>query len=175
MSIIPNIPIQQPQVQNMSLSDKIENPELKQFDDTFYPHYRENSTFIPKENLFQMLINDIFEYLKTCEPCNEIRIGYIIVSKLALSSSKLNNILNLLVQKINPNIRVQSVWDVQNTYRGPMQTDKGIENVDVDKIRIKVLIRPNDKDIAIKKLIEMNLSLIKKNNKKIGDYLINHK
>lgn len=156
-------------------TEEPESQELKQFDDSYYLSYRENNNFIAKENLFQSLISDLFEYLKTCQPCNEIRVGYILVSKLALSSSKMNNILNLLIQKINPNIRVQSMWNIQNTYKGPMQTDKGIEIVDVDKIRIKLLVRPNDKDIAIKKLAEINLNYIKKNTKKINDYLVNYK
>jgi hypothetical protein len=169
MNNIPNTNIiSNSQIINM---EEPENQELKQFDDSHYPHYRENNNFIAKENLFQMLISDLFEYLKTCQPGNEIRVGYIIVSKLVLSSSKMNNILNLLIQKINPNIRVQSMWDIQNTYKGPMQTEKGVENVDVDKIRIKLLVRPNDKDIAIKKLIEINLNHVKKNNKKVCEYL----
>jgi hypothetical protein len=169
-SVINSVPITIP----MAIPEA-EISEKKQFDDGYYPAYRENNNFINKENLFQVLISDIFEYLKTCQPSNEIRVGYMIYSKISLSSSKMNNILNLLVQKINPDIRVQSMWEIQNTYRGPMQTDKGIENVDVDKIRIKILIRPNNKDIAIKKLVEMHLNSIKKNNKKIGDYLVNHK
>ena len=150
-----------------------ENKDIKQFDDSFYPQYRENNNFIPKENLFQMIISDLSEYLKHSQEATEIRIGYILYSKMSLKSIKMNNILNLLVQKINPNIRIQSLWEIQNTYKGPMQTDKGLENVDVDKIRIKVLVKQNDKDIAIKKLSEINLNHMKKNNKKVTDYLIN--
>ena len=156
-----------------SMSTVNENTDIKQFDDSFYPQYRENNNFIPKENLFQMIISDLSEYLKHSQEATEIRIGYILYSKMSLKSIKMNNILNLLVQKINPNIRIQSLWEIQNTYKGPMQTDKGFENVDVDKIRIKVLVKQNDKDIAIKKLSEINLNHMKKNNKKVTDYLIN--
>ena len=156
-----------------SMSTVNENTDIKQFDDSFYPQYRENNNFIPKENLFQMIISDLSEYLKHSQEATEIRIGYILYSKMSLKSIKMNNILNLLVQKINPNIRIQSLWEIQNTYKGPMQTDKGLENVDVDKIRIKVLVKQNDKDFAIKKLSEINLNHMKKNNKKVTDYLIN--
>jgi hypothetical protein len=118
---------------------------------------------------------DLIEFLKSSPPSNEIRVGYILYSKLSLNSSKMNNIFNLLMQKINPNIRVQSMWEVLATSICDIPTEKGIEKVSVDKIRIKLLIRPNDKDIAIKKLTEMNINYMKKNNKKVNEYLENYK
>jgi hypothetical protein len=166
------VPIQQAQIpiECADIND-IEKAEAKQFDDLFYPSFRENNNFIMKDNLFQVITTDLMEFLKTVQSSNEIRVGYILYSKLSLNSSKMNNILNLLIQKINPNIRVLSMWDVQSSYKGPLQTANGIENVDFDKIRVKILIRPNDKDIAIKKLVEMSLNSLKKNNKKINEYL----
>jgi hypothetical protein len=83
----------------------------------------------------------------------------------------MNNILNLLIQKLDPNLRVLSMWDIQSTYKGPMQTDKGLEIIDFDKIRIKILVKPNDKDLAIKKLAEINLNNMRKNTKKVNEYL----
>ena len=145
--------------------------ENKLFDDSYYSVYRENNSFVSKENLFQVLITDLLEYLKTCQNNEEIRVGYMIYSKLQLSSSKMNNILNLLVQKIDPNIRVQSAWDVQSSYKGPMQTEKGLEIIDFDKIRIKIIVKANDKDVAIKKLAEISLNHMRKNTKKVGEYL----
>lgn len=171
MNSIPEIPFGVP-VSNQSI-DIIDGDkhELKHFDDAYYPQYRENKSFVLKEDLFQILISDLMEFLKTVPPSNEIRVGYILYSKFLLSSSKMNNILNLLTQKINPNIRVLSMWNIESSYKGPIQTANGIENADFDKIKIKILVRPNDKDIAIKKLIEMNLNYLKKNNKKLNDYL----
>ena len=164
-------PVQGSEVHQTVDIDETDKHELKHFDDLYYQQYRENKIFTPKEELFKILINDIIEYLKTIPSSNEIRVGYILYSKFLLSSSKMNNVLNLLIQKINPNIRVLSLWNVEASYKGPIQTSNGIENVDFDKIRIKLLIRPNDKDIAIKKLIEMNLYSLKKGNKKLNDYL----
>lgn len=155
----------------MSETEDTEKIENKLFDDSHYSIYRENNNFVSKENLFQVLITDLFEYLKECQNNSEIRIGYMIYSKLQLSSSKMNNILNLLVQKFNPNVRIQSMWDVQSTYKGPMQTEKGLEIIDFDKIRIKIIVKPNDKDIAIKKLTEINLNHMRKNTKKVNEYL----
>ena len=149
-------------------AEKIEN---KLFDDSYYSIYRENNNFISKENLFQVLITDLFEYLKTCQNTGEIRVGYMIYSKLQLSSSKMNNIFNLLVQKLDPTVRVQSAWDIQTSYKGPMQTEKGLEIIDFDKIRIKIIVKANDIDLAIKKLAEINLNHMRKNTKKIGEYL----
>jgi hypothetical protein len=68
-------------------------------------------------------------------------------------------------------MRVQSLWDIQSTYKGPMQTEKGLEIIDFDKIRIKILIKANDKDLAIKKLAEINLNHMRKKTKKVGEYL----
>ena len=167
------IPIQQNVAQNNSVSEK-EKAELKMFDDIYYQQYREFNNFIPKDKLFESIINDLVQYLNTVPPCNEIRIGYTFYSKMTLTSSKMNNILNLLMQKINTNIRVQSMWEIKSSYKGPLQTTNGIENVDFDKMRLKILIRPNDKDVAIRKLVDISLSSMKKNNKKISDYLGNH-
>ena len=150
-----------------------ETPEIKHFDDIYYPHYRENNTFVPKENLFQLIITDLIEFIKTQPAQNELRIGYKLYSKMSLNSSKMNNIFNLLLQKINPDIRVQSMWDVLERNKVPMQTEKGIQHMEIDKIRVKLLLRPNDKDIAIKKLAEINLNQIKKHNKKANEYLMN--
>jgi hypothetical protein len=163
------------QITNMNDTDikSEEKPEIKQFDDIHYPHYRENNTFISKENLFQLIITDLIEFIKTQPAQNELRIGYILYSKMSLNSSKMNNIFNLLLQKINPDIRVQSMWEVLERNKVPMQTEKGIQNMEIDKIRVKLLLRPNDKDIAIKKLAEINLNQMKKHNKKANEYLMN--
>jgi hypothetical protein len=154
---------------NELVENNITKPEL--FDDIFYEIYRENNNFVSKENLFQTLVTDLISYLKTCYNGTEIRVGYIIYSKLQLSSSKMNNILNLLVQKLEPNIRVQSIWNIESSYKGPMQTEKGLETIDFDKIRIKIIVKPNDKDLAIKKLAEINLNHMRKNTKKVSEYL----
>ena len=150
-----------------------EKSEMKQFDDIHYPQYRENNNFVPKENLFQLIITDLIEFIKTQPAQNELRIGYILYSKMSLNSSKMNNIFNLLLQKINPDIRVQSMWEVLERNKVPMQTEKGNQNMEIDKIRVKLLLRPNDKDIAIKKLAEINLNQMKKHNKKANEYLMN--
>lgn len=147
--------------------------EMKQFDDIYFQSYRENNNFISKENLFNMITSDLIEFVKSCELKSEIRVGYILYSKMLLNSNKMNNILNLLIQKNNPNIRVQSLWTIESSYKGPMHTANGVENVDFDKIRLKILVKLNDKDIAIKKLSEMNLNSIKKNIRKATDYLVN--
>jgi hypothetical protein len=151
--------------------EQIEKPELKIFDDSYYLAYRENNNYIGKENLFDAIIADFFVCIQEVNFTGELRIGYMLYSKLSLSSSKMNTILNLLVLQKNPNIRVQSHWDVVSTFKGPMQTANGLEIVDVDKIRIKLIIKTNDKDLSIKKLAEINLNNLKKNTKKINEYL----
>lgn len=153
--------------------NNIINTENKTFDDIYYPQYRETNNYISKENLIQVIINDLFEYLKTIQNNEPIYVGYIMYSKLNLNSSKMNNILNLCVQKLNPNIRVLSLWNVESTCKGPIQTEKGLEIIEVDKIKIKIIVKKNDKDLAIKKLAEINLNYLKKKTKKVAEYLLN--
>jgi hypothetical protein len=43
--------------------------------------------------------------------------------------------------------------------------------MNVHKIRIKLIIKPNDKEYAIKKLASINLDYYAKNSKKANDYL----
>jgi hypothetical protein len=140
------------------------------FDDSYYPNYRETTKYIEKDKLFETIVKDLLEYLTTCIIDNEMRVGYIIYSKCELSSSKMNNMLNLLVQSINPNIYTQSLWEIFESCKGPMQTSKGLEIIEINKIKIKIIVKPNNKDIAIKKLAEINLNYLKKN-KKVNKYL----
>jgi hypothetical protein len=161
----------------MSLENIIINPieqnEIKQFDDIYFPQYRETNSYITPKQMFEVLINDLFEYIKHVENNNEIKIGYIIFSKMYKKSSTMNNILNMLVQKSNPNIRVQSQWFKEITFNSQVQTDKGVQTVDVDKIKIKIVVKNNDKDFAIKKLADINLNHLKKKDKRICEYLDN--
>lgn len=158
----------------MSLENIIMNTnenEIKQFDDIYFPQYRETNGYIIPQKLYELLIGDLFEYLKQIGSSNEIKVGYILYSKMNFKSSIMNNVLNMLIQKINPNIRAQSCWTKEMTCNSQVQTDKGIEMVEIDKIKIKIIIKNNDKDYAIKKLAEINLKNIKKKYKKISDYI----
>lgn len=157
--------------------DPMENQSVNLFDDIYYHAYRETNIFIKKEYLLQTLLNDLYEFLKTVMTTenNLIYVGYIIYSKLQLNSSKMNKLLNLLIQKTNPTIRVQSLWIVESTYNGPIETGGNIEIVDMDKIKIKLIIRPMDKDFIIKKYATESLAhmMKKKKNKKnvVDDYV----
>ena len=149
----------------------------KLFDDSYYLAYRENNDYIPKNKLMMVLINDINTYMSTIDLSsvvnenNEFRLGYILCSNLSLGSAKMNTILSMLIQIFNPNIRLQSYWETISTLHGPMEVDKRIEIINVHKIRIKLIIKPNDKDFAIKKLASINLHHYAKNSKKVNDYL----
>lgn len=151
----------------------------KLFDDSYYPTYRENNDFIPKDKLLKLLIDDINNFLTENMPMllndpnnqNEIRLGYILCSQLTLNSSKMNTMLSMLIQVVNPNIRLQSYWETIASLHGPMEVSNRIEIINVHKIRIKLIIKPNDKDYAIKKLASTNLDYYAKNSKKANDYL----
>jgi hypothetical protein len=166
-----------------SKSELLDNStqSLELFDDIYYPAYRESHVFIKKENLFQTLINDLFDFLKSVmtPENNLIYVGYIVYSKLQMHSAKMNKLLNLLIQKTNPVIRVQSLWTVESTYNGPLETEGKIEMVDMDKIKIKLIVRPIDKDFTIKKyaseaighMLKKNKNKNKNNKNNVGDYI----
>ncbi len=146
--------------------------------------WRENNVYVEKDAILELLTTDIINYFKeyvnqmiasgtTSSP--EIFIGYVIYSKLEVNPGKIANILNLLVQNINPDIRIQSQWDIEATADTQIQTIRGIETKNVDKIRIKVIIRPNDKILAIKKITSIAIENISKNSKKLHSYLTKYK
>lgn len=146
--------------------------------------WRENNVYVEKDTILELLSSDIINYFKEyvnqaitsgTTLSQEIFIGYIIYSKLEVNPGKIANILNLLVQNINPDIRIQSQWDVEATADTQIQTTKGIETKNVDKIRIKVIIRPNDKNLAIKKITSIAIENISKNSKKLQSYLTKYK
>ncbi len=154
------------------------------FSDISFGTFRENNIYLDKENILEVLTNDIITYFDEYTKHaiangltigSEIKVGYIIYSKLVVSGGKIANLLNLLVQNKNPNIRIQSQWDIEGSTNTPIQTIRGIETKDVDKIKIKVIIRPNDKDLAIKKITGIAIENINKSSKKLQDYLIKYK
>lgn len=160
------------------------NSNTNSFDDINFGTFRENNTYCDKENLLEILtldiINFINEYSKYINSNNlampnELYIGYIVYSKIDVTLGKLANILNLLIQNINPNIRIQSQWNIEGKANTSIQTIRGIENIDTEKIKIKVIIRPNDKDMAIKKITEIAIDNMNKNSKKLQSYLKNYK
>jgi len=156
---------------NMEITKTKLELENNLFDDTHYPIYRETNNYILKENLLEILTNDLLEYIKTCPLNTEMRVGYIIYSKLLLGSSKMNNIFNIFIQKHNPNIRIQSLWTVCETNTSSIQIDNQTKIVEVDKIKIKIIVKPNDKDLSIKKLADIILNQTRKHTKKANEYL----
>lgn len=154
------------------------------FNNINFTIWKENKIYTEKDTVLELLSLDIINYFKeyinqaiitntTLSP--EIFIGYVIYSKLDVNPGKIANILNLLVQNINPEIRIQSQWDVEATADIQIETIRGIETKNVDKIRIKVIIRPNDKNLAIKKITSIAIENISKNSKKLQSYLTKYK
>ncbi len=147
--------------------------------------WRENNVYIEKDTILELLTSDIINYFNQylshamtngLQLTSELYIGYIIYSKLEVNPGKIANILNLLVQNINPEIRIQSQWDIEGSTKTEIQTrNGGIETKDIDKIKIKVIIRPNDKNLAIKKITSIAIENISKNSKKLQSYLTKYK
>ena len=142
------------------------------FDDSLYVNnIKEHTIFFEKKKLLNFLVEQIINDLKLFSG-EEIRFGYIIYSKLDISTYKINEILNFMIQYKYPDIYVKSKWDTIEQITGNTNINGISQSVTADKIRIKFIIKKNDKDLTIKKLIQDKLiSLQKKKNKNIYTYL----
>ncbi len=142
------------------------------FDDSLYVNnIKENTIFFEKKKLLNFLVDEIINDLKLFSG-DEIRFAYIVYSKLDISTYKINEILNFMIQYKYPDIYVKSKWETIEQITGNTNINGISQTVTADKIRIKFIIKKNDKDLTIKKLIQDKLiSLQKKKNKIIYTYL----
>ena len=142
------------------------------FNDSLYVNnIKEHTIFFEKKKLLNFLVDEIINDLKLFSG-DEIRFAYIVYSKLDISTYKINEILNFMIQYKYPDIYVKSNWDTIEQITGNTIINGISQTVTADKIRIKFIIKKNDKDLTIKKLIQDKLiSLQKKKNKIIYTYL----
>ena len=142
------------------------------FDDSLYVNnIKEHTMFFEKKKLLNFLVDEIINDLKLFSG-DEIRFAYIVYSKLDISTYKINEILNFMIQYKYPDIYVKSKWDAIEQITGNTNINGISQTVTADKIKIKFIIKKNDKDLTIKKLIQDKLfSLQKKKNKNIYTYL----
>lgn len=142
------------------------------FNDSLYiNNIKEHTMFFEKKNLLNFLVEQIISDLNLFSG-DEIRFAYIVYSKLDISTYKINEILNFMIQYKYPDIYVKSKWEVLEQITGNTNINGISQTVTADKIRIKFIIKKNDKDLTIKKLIQDKLfSLQKKKNKIIYTYL----
>ena len=142
------------------------------FDDSLYVNnIKEHTMFFEKKKLLNFLVEQIISDLKLFSG-DEIRFAYIVYSKLDISTYKINEILNFMIQYKYPDIYVKSKWDTLEQITGNTDINGISQTVTADKIKIKFIIKKNDKDLTIKKLIQDKLiSLQKKKNKNIYKYL----
>ena len=142
------------------------------FDDSLYiNNIKEHTMFFEKKKLLNFLVEQIISDLKLFSG-DEIRFAYIVYSKLDISTYKINEILNFMIQYKYPDIYVKSKWDILEQITGNTNINGISQLVTADKIKIKFIIKKNDKDLTIKKLIQDKLfSLQKKKNKIIYTYL----
>ncbi len=164
--------------------------KINSFADENFPNIKDVQVFVEKDNIFGSLTADIINYLteymvhiqtNNLEMPTEIYLGYIIYSQMEIPGGKMANILNLLVQNQNPNVRIQSQWDIISSEKVNIPcavstvNTSGFETKKVDKIKIKIIIRPNNKDMAIKKITQIALENMFKANKKSQSYLSKYK
>jgi hypothetical protein len=81
------------------------------FDDSLYVNnIKENTIFFEKKKLLNFLVEQIISDLKLFSG-DEIRFAYIVYSKLDISTYKINEILNFMIQYKYPDIYVKSKWE----------------------------------------------------------------
>ena len=146
----------------------------KLYDDCYYPNenYIEHKQIINKIDLFDAFSTDIIaRYIhyrsnqaqpQHQPPSTDLRIGYILYMEVDTNiniKNKMNKLLNYIVQLKNPNIYVKSHWVIDETCSG------------INKIKVKVIVLENNKDYAIKMLINEMIYNIKKKDKKYNKYL----
>jgi hypothetical protein len=150
----------------------------KLYDDCYYPteNYIEHKQIINKIDLFDAFSTDIIaRYIhyrsnqhqplpqhQPPSPSTDLRIGYILYMEVDTNiniKNKMNKLLNYMVQLKNPNIYVKSHWVIDETCSG------------INKIKVKVIVLENNKDYAIKMLINEIIYNIKKKDKKYNKYL----
>ena len=158
------------------------------YDDCYYPleNYIEHKQIINKVDLFDAFSTDIiarYTHFRSCPPAlatvpvhpptpvplpgQELRIGYILYIEADANiniKSKMNKLLNYMVQLKNPNIYVKSHWVIDE-----LGINAGL--VQVNKIKVKVIVLENNKDYAIKMLINELIYNIKKKDRKYSKYL----
>jgi hypothetical protein len=155
--------------------------EISLYDDNFYlNNINELVIYLPKNKLLNymvdQIINDLKKYFEYCKQNNvnvpqEIRFGYIIYSHLEQGTNKMNEILNYMIQYKYPDLYIRSNWESLIQVTGPTDVNGVIQTVTADKIKIKLIIKNNDKDLTIKKHVENKLMSLKKKNKKMNEYL----
>jgi hypothetical protein len=153
------------------------------YDERYYPvaNYVEHKCVINKEDLLDAFATDIInryidyrtQLLQTKVPVvplvdqskavdspTDLRIGYILYIPTDVNiKKKMNKLLNYVIQFKNPNIYVKSYWEILET----------IDNI--SKIKIKTIVLENNKDYAIKMLVNELIYNSKKKDKKYNKYL----
>jgi hypothetical protein len=152
------------------------------YDERYYPvaNYVEHKCIINKEDLLDAFATDIIkryidyrtQLLQTSTPLvplvqykavdspTDLRIGYILYIPTDVNiKKKMNKLLNYVIQFKNPNIYVKSHWEILET----------IDNI--SKIKIKTIVLENNKDYAIKMLVNELIYNSKKKDKKYNKYL----
>ena len=155
--------------------------EISLYDDNFYINsINEIVIYLPKNKLLnymvEQIINDLKKYFEYCKQNNiivphEIRFGYIIYSHLDHGTNKMNEILNYMIQYKYPDLYIRSNWESLIQVTGPTDINGVIQTITADKIKIKLIIKNNDKDLTIKKHVENKIMSLKKKNKKMNEYL----
>lgn len=146
-----------------------EEIKINLFDDRYYDNYIQSNNYLNKEDILNLVSDDILKnlniYIEQCKsnnilPQNEIRFGYIIITEFKTNMKKeMDKLLRYVIFKKNCDFYVKSLWELIESK----------ENI--DKVRIKLLVKFNSRDECIKNLSNQLIHGMRKSNKKTVDYL----
>lgn len=155
-------------MENIVSTDKI-----NLFDDRYYENYIQSNNYLNKDDILNLLSDDILknllQYIDQCKnnniiPQNEIRFGYIIYTDFKNNIKKeMDKLLRYIIFKKNVDFYVRSHWDLMDI--------KEDNQVSVDKVRIKLLVKLNSREECIKKMANQLIHSMRKSNKKTVEYL----
>ena len=132
--------------------------------------------FIPKDQLINKITTNLFATVENAIQSGKVNsdgkiyIVYELYSKLDISPKKINELLNLYVQSVQPDLYIKSEWKVLET--APVSPEIAIT---IDKIQVSIIVSQNDKNIAIKRFANGCLYNLVSNNRKMNDYYITKK
>ena len=146
---------------------------ISPFDDKYYENYIQSNNFIRKEDILELLSDDILRnlniYVEQCKSNNtpiqsEIRFGYILYTEFKANIKKqMEKLLRYIIFKKSVEFYVKSRWELIDS--------KQENNVNIDYVKIKLYIKINSKEESIKKMANQIIHGMRKSDKKTVDYL----
>ena len=71
----------------------------------------------------------------------------------------MNELLNFMIQHKYPELYIRSNWETMTQITGNAEVDGKVQMITADKIKVKLIIKNNDKDLTMKKRIKKCMNI----------------